>query len=82
LQIYPNPLEGEVTIAFTMPADGDATVVIKDLMGVSIHEKTLKKIKKGECLKDIRFRDLKRGDIYYLHLTVNGKTVSQKMIVN
>lgn len=82
LQIYPNPLEGEVTIAFTMPSDGDATLVIKDLMGVVAHEKTLKKIKKGEYVKDVRFRDLKRGDIYYLHLTVNGKTVSQKMIVN
>lgn len=82
LQIYPNPLEGEVTIAFTMPADGDATLVIKDLMGVVANEKTLKKIKKGEYVKDVRFRDLKRGDTYYLHLTVNGKTVTQKMIVN
>ena len=82
LQIYPNPLEGEVTIAFTMPSDGDATLIIKDLMGVVAHERTLKKIRKGEYVKDVRFRDLKRGDTYYLHLTVNGKTVTQKMIVN
>lgn len=82
LQIYPNPTDGELSLSFNMLKEGNVDIVIKNLMGEIAYERVLKKVPVGEFARSIKFKDLERGDVYYLHLTINGKTITQKMIVN
>lgn len=82
LQIFPNPSDGEIEVAFTMHSEGDVEIVIKNLMGEIAYERILKKIPAGEYSRSLKFKDLDRGDVYYLHLTINGKTITQKMLVH
>lgn len=82
LQIYPNPMEGEVSLSFTLTTESTVRVEIKNLMGEIAYDRTMKKVEAGEYDRTIKFRDLERGEVYYLHFTVNGKTVTQKMLVH
>jgi hypothetical protein len=82
LQIYPNPMAGEVTISFTLPIESTVRVEIKNMMGEIAYDRTMKKVPAGEYDRQIKFKDLDRGEVYYLNFTVNGKTVTQKMLVH
>lgn len=82
LQIYPNPPENEVTISFNMLKEGNVLIEIKNLMGEIAYERTLKKLPAGNFTRPLKFRDLDRGEVYYLHLTIDGKTITRKMLVH
>jgi hypothetical protein len=51
-------------------------------MGEIAFTRTLKNIAAGEYFRKIRFKNLNRGAVYYIKVTINGKTVTQKMLVN
>lgn len=82
LQIFPNPSESEVILSFNMPKEGNVVIEIKNMMGEIAYERTLKRLPAGNFTRPIKFRDLDRGDVYYLHLTIDGETVTQKMLVH
>lgn len=82
LQIYPNPPEDEVSFSFTMPISGNADIVIENLMGEDAYTRTFKNIPPGEYTRTVNFKKLNRGDVYYFHLTIQGKKVTQKMLVH
>jgi hypothetical protein len=52
------------------------------MMGEIAYDRTMKKVPAGEYDRQIKFKDLDRGEVYYLNFTVNGKTVTQKMLVH
>jgi hypothetical protein len=82
LQIYPNPVEDELSVSFTVPTAGNVEITIENLMGEIAFTRTLKNVSAGEYFRKIRFKNLNRGAIYYIKVTINGKTVTQKMLVN
>lgn len=82
LQVYPNPIAEELSMSFTMPASGNAEIVIENLMGEVAYSKTFKNIPPGEYFRTVHFKRLHRGDVYYFHLTIQGKKVTQKMLVH
>jgi len=65
-----------------MPKEGNVVIEIKNMMGEIAYERTLKRLPAGNFTRPIKFRDLDRGDVYYLHLTIDGETVTQKMLVH
>lgn len=82
LQIFPNPMESEVMLSYNLKTESTVTIVIKNMMGEIAYDRTMKKMEKGEHVQNVKFKDLDRGEVYYLHFTVNGKTVTQKMLVH
>lgn len=82
LQIYPNPVEDELSVSFTVPTAGNVEITVENLMGEIAFTRTLKNVSAGEYFRKIRFKNLNRGAIYYIKVTINGKTVTQKMLVN
>lgn len=65
-----------------MAQEGNVLIEIKNMMGEIAYERTLKKLPAGNFTRPIKFRDLDRGETYYIHLTIDGKTVTQKMLVH
>lgn len=82
LQIYPNPMESEVMLSYTLKTESNVTIVIKNMMGEIAYERSFKKLPADTYTRTVKFKDLDRGEVYYLHFTVNGKTVTQKMLVH
>lgn len=82
LQIFPNPMESEVMLSYTLKTESNVTIVIKNMMGEIAYERTFKKLPADTYTRTVKFKDLERGEVYYLHFTVNGKTVTQKMLVH
>jgi hypothetical protein len=75
-------VEDELSVSFTVPTAGNVEIIIENLMGEIAFTRTLKNIAAGEYFRKIRFKNLNRGAIYYIKVTINGKTVTQKMLVN
>jgi hypothetical protein len=82
LQVFPNPVENEFFYSFTVAANSNVEVAFKNLLGETVCGKSWKKLPAGTYSDNLKYRKLDRGSVYYLHLTVNGQLVTQKILVN
>jgi hypothetical protein len=82
LQLYPDPIEDQLSLNFNLKNAGDVLVEVSNMDGTLALEKTLKKLAIGQHSKTIKFRKLNRGDVYFVYLTIGDVKVAQKMIVN
>ncbi len=82
LSVYPNPMAGEGTIAFDLPASGDLHLAVLDLNG-----RTVAQLADGQATpagrQTFRFesRDLPRG-IYLVRLRVGDSTRTARLVVS
>ncbi|MBW3519119.1 M4 family metallopeptidase [Flavobacterium sp. NKUCC04_CG] len=76
LKVYPNPANNG-TVFINAELDGNATVELYDLLGKRVIKTT--EINKGE--NTINVQALANG-VYFLKFDVNGKTHSEKLMIN
>jgi hypothetical protein len=81
IKIYPNPTDGEFTLAFTTGASGMASISIKDLMGRVVYTtnqqytpNTLQQIALGHSAIGI-------AGMYLVSVTMDGITKTEKLTV-
>jgi hypothetical protein len=82
LQVFPNPVDNEFNLGFTLHKPSDVQVTVKNLMGEIAFSKSWKRLPSGRYERLITYRKLNRGDVYYLHLFINGELFTQKILVN
>jgi hypothetical protein len=79
--LYPNPVQTQATLSFTLEADARVTVEIYDLMGKRVMLIADETLSMGEHRMNISAEDLKAGT-YICRVSVNGKASSHlKMVV-
>lgn len=77
--LYPNPTTGKTFIRMNLTEAATAQVAIMDLLGKTVLQ-TVIELKSGYNAQEISTGDLRKG-IYMLRLTIDGRTVNQKLIV-
>lgn len=80
INVYPNPTRDEATLSVTLEKAAQAVVEIYDLQGKKVTDAMQKDLVIGENKIALNTTDLKNG-VYFVQLTVNGKTTSTKLIV-
>lgn len=81
LNIYPNPVEEELNLDFTLKEPTDISYNITDLNGKVITEKNLGKLNSGEHIYSISTDDLSKGG-YFVNVSKGGAIYSKKIIKN
>lgn len=82
LQIYPDPIEDELYLFFTLKKESSVLIEVVNEKGKVRLSKNIKNSTVGKQSLTLRLRKLKRGEVYLVHLTVNGEKTTQRMIVN
>lgn len=77
--LSPNPASGSTSVRATLPEDATVQFELIDLLGKTVRSGIFQ-MKAGYNVQDIRLDGLK-SSIYVARLTVNGKTLYQKLIV-
>jgi hypothetical protein len=78
--VYPNPNNGnEVQINLTDIGSGDLTVKIVDALGRAIFNNRYSV--EGSLFTKINFEEQLSGGIYLVEFTINGESMSERMIV-
>ena len=77
--VYPNPASNSTFVRVNLPEGVHATFVIVDLLGKQVLQQEFD-LRAGHNLQEINLADLRKG-IYITRLTMNGKTLNQKLIV-
>lgn len=78
LEVYPNPNNGAFNLSFELPEDGAAEVKVFDMLGNEIHSESLSGFS-GRYSRMIDISDNAQGT-YFLQITQNGKSFTQKII--
>jgi hypothetical protein len=76
---YPNPAKDKFTLRITSPEATNARLVLMDLLGKTVLEQPFT-LEAGTNVREVRIDGVGRG-IYLLRLTIDGKTINQKLIV-
>lgn len=71
LKLYPNPNNGNFTIAFDLGSEGEAEIIITDALGKLVKDMNLKGLDNGANKVDLELYGLQRG-IYYCTLRTNN----------
>jgi hypothetical protein len=74
IQVYPNPTQGAINIAFDMKQPGDVELMINDLLGKKVYSSSRKIPYSGSQSLSINLEafHLNTG-IYFLHIILGGK---------
>ena len=80
--IYPNPVSSEnATVGFTMKDAGLATITIHDLLGRELRILEKSYFDAGHHQASFASEGLSKGT-YFVMLTANGRSVSEKIVLN
>lgn len=77
--LYPNPAGNRTFIRMNLPEGTNAEAVVMDLLGKTVLE-TRFALKAGYNVQEVSLENLRKG-IYVMRLTLNGRTINQKLIV-
>ena len=77
VDLFPNPIQNELTLNFNNKSAKDAKVSIINLMGVSVYEEHLNNISVDD--HKINLSNQPNG-FYFVTLTIDGKTYTKKVI--
>ncbi len=80
IELYPNPSQGEVSLKFELPSDGDFQLALTDVSGRVVWEKAYGEIAAGQHTISENFQDFNSG-IYFLRVNFNGQSQVQKFIL-
>lgn len=80
LEIYPNPSSGLLKIKYTLKNEGDAEIIIYDVIGVRKKSTMLQNCLSGTYQKRIDLGDIPSG-IYFLVLKQNNEKVYKKFLL-
>ncbi|MGD1842758.1 MAG: T9SS type A sorting domain-containing protein [Thermonemataceae bacterium] len=82
LQVYPNPSVGKATFSFAIEEAGNHALTIYDITGKPIQSFNLSDLSVGQHEIDWELpMDLSNG-LYLYELTVNGKKITKKLLLN
>ncbi|HXC04689.1 MAG TPA: T9SS type A sorting domain-containing protein [Bacteroidia bacterium] len=80
LNIYPNPNNGDATIAFELKQDEQVKVDIFNSMGQLIRSSNRGNLAAGSHQMNLEGQDLSNG-MYFVNITAGGHTVSRKVSI-
>ncbi|MES2628020.1 MAG: M43 family zinc metalloprotease [Bacteroidota bacterium] len=80
LSVYPNPASGSATVAFELPKASQVKVELFDLVGKKCKDVYNGSTQAGEQEIKMNFDKLITG-IYFVKLSVNGNSFTQKLII-
>ena len=80
LSIYPNPTSGKIYLKMDSKENTTIQFELFDLLGKKVIEKPVD-ISVGTNLKEIVLENVNKG-IYLMHLTANGSSINQKIVVD
>ncbi len=82
MQIYPNPNEGVFNILFYLKEKKSVLMTITDEKGkVILKEDLSSQVMRGSNILQKGIKSIKAGGIYFVTLTVDGQSATQKIIV-
>ena len=79
-QNYPNPSTGKTTVMVALTEPATVSLELDNLMGSVVYRSTGKPYQAGTVRLEIDTHDLAPG-IYFCSVTVNGRKISRKMLV-
>ena len=77
--LYPNPATGKTFLKMTLAEGTHVSLAVVDLLGKNVLQEEFE-LSAGYNVREISLGDLRKG-IYVTRLTINGRTVNQKLIV-
>ncbi len=80
LSIYPNPTQDEINISFEALEDMDLSFNLYDITGRKVMPVKEVSVSPGNQVRNIKLTDLPKG-IYHLQLSTDGRSISQKIVV-
>jgi len=81
LQVYPNPNDGHFLLLFNLNTATDVQIRISDVSGKTILSTVLQQRPAGENSFSSFEEGLRNGGTYFVTLSANGETVTQKIII-
>lgn len=79
LTLYPNPSNGKFDLSFQAPEEGNLEVQVRDLQGRTVYEESASEFN-GIYQNNIDISEESAG-VYFLSITLNGKSTTKKMIM-
>lgn len=79
LNVYPNPARTDVNVSFTLIEASSANLVMTNLLGAEVYEKTLSE--NTTFHENIDLSNLQKG-VYLIQLQVGSKTYTRKLVIN
>jgi hypothetical protein len=79
--LYPNPTNGETSVHFNLSNSASIKISVKDLLGREVIQVADKNFAAGEQTIAINSNNQLQPGAYFVNVTVNGATMSRKMIV-
>ncbi|PLW95456.1 MAG: hypothetical protein C0593_14140 [Marinilabiliales bacterium] len=80
LNIYPNPVNNEATVAFMAKEQGNAMVNVFDIYGRVLSTKNLNIINRGSHEVNVDVANLKAGT-YIMQVVINGQSTTSKFMI-
>ena len=82
LKIFPNPFGSFTTISYSVPAEGEISLTICNLLGIPIKTLINEFQTQGEYRIDFSPGSKLPDGVYFVHLSLNGKLMeTRKMIL-
>ncbi len=79
IMVYPNPATDFVTVEFTAPESGEATMAVYDMLGKKVYDLNLGTVN-GTVIKTINTSTYASG-VYNVKLTINNKDYNTRVVV-
>lgn len=80
MNLFPNPTDANSTLQFNMPQTGKLQIEIIDMLGRKAEDIYNGEMPVGEQQIFMPTENLSRG-IYMVKLTIDGKTVTKKLVI-
>ncbi|MDP5171610.1 MAG: T9SS type A sorting domain-containing protein [Bacteroidia bacterium] len=77
--LYPNPTTGRVMLNFQSAEEGEMNIEVRDLQGRSVYQQSEADFR-GAYTNDIDLSSESAG-VYFLTVTINGKSVTKKIVM-
>jgi mannan endo-1,4-beta-mannosidase len=80
LSVYPNPSKGDITIKFTMTADGPVTFTLYDILGKMVKKEDIGVFPVGKYYHDFHYSNLASG-VYILKFHSKENVLYRKLVL-
>lgn len=77
---YPNPVEGELNVNFTIPVSGKITFSVIDVLGQKIQSATEENMTAGTYQRAMNMTNVSSG-MYYLVMRLDGEVIATKNVM-
>jgi sugar lactone lactonase YvrE/PKD repeat protein len=81
LNIYPNPSQSTVNIAFTLAEKHTMSVQLVDMLGRTVESILAQSYAEGESVLTIGNKADYQAGVYFVHIAIDGQGISKKVII-